>query len=151
VDELSKIVGLSRPTVSNYLSFLEQTYLIKLVPAFSRSADVRERLPKKVYFVDTGIANINADLSGGAKFENTVCHQLGFFGKLSFYNDKSGEIDFILQKGKESIAIEVKETPINDYLLLAKRRAGKTGISKAGLIGRFESRNFTDCLWGGGI
>lgn len=151
IDELSKIVGLSRPTVSNYLSFLEQTYLIKLVPSFSKSTDVRERLPKKVYFVDTGIANINADLSGGAKFENTVCHQLGFFGKLSFYNGKNGEIDFILQRGKNNFAIEVKETPIKDYLSLVEKRASKIGINKAGLIGRFESKNFSDYIWGGGI
>lgn len=151
IDELSKIVGLSRPTVTNYLSFLEQTYLIKLVPAFSENIDVKERLPKKVYFTDTGIANINADLSGGAKFENTICHQLGAFGKLSFWHDKSGEIDFILQREKENIAIEVKETPIDDYLQLVKNRAKKIGIAKAGLIGRFNTKNFNDYIWGGGV
>jgi predicted AAA+ superfamily ATPase len=151
IDELSKIVGLSRPTISNYLSFLEQTYLIKLVPAFSGSADVRERLPKKVYFIDTGIANINADLSGGAKFENTVCHQLGFFGKLFFYNGKNGEIDFIMQREKSNIAIEVKETPINDYMQLAEKHAKKIDISEVGLVGRFYNKKFSNYMWGGGI
>jgi len=151
IDELSKIVGLSRPTVSNYLSFLEQTYLIRLVPAFSKNTDVRERLPKKVYFIDTGIANINADLSGGAKFENTACHQLNFFGKLSFYNGKNGELDFIVQREKNNIAIEVKETPINDHLLLAEKHAKKIGISEVGLVGRFDNNRFLNYIWGGGI
>jgi len=151
IDELSKILGLSRPTVSNYLSFLEQTYLIRLVPAFSKNADVRERLPKKVYFIDTGIANINADLSGGAKFENTVCHQLNFFGKLFFYNGKTGEIDFIVQREKNNIAIEVKETPINDHLLLAEKHARKIDISEVGLVGRFDNKKFFNYAWGGEI
>jgi predicted AAA+ superfamily ATPase len=61
--------GLSRPTVSTYVAFLEQTYLIRLLPAYTNSVDVRERLSKEVYFVDTGIAGINADLSGGAKLK----------------------------------------------------------------------------------
>jgi predicted AAA+ superfamily ATPase len=149
VDELSKILGLSRPTVSNYVAFLEQTYLIRLIPAYTASADVRERIPKKVYFIDTGIANINADLSGGAKFENTVCHQLGFYGKLNFHNSKEGEIDFISQIGDNEIALEVKETPTGKYQSILGRRADKLGIEKRYLVGRYETANFGDYIWGG--
>ncbi|MDR2063539.1 MAG: ATP-binding protein, partial [Candidatus Nomurabacteria bacterium] len=146
VDELASVTGLSRPTVSNYLSFLEQTYLIRLLPAFSKSADVRARLPKKVYFIDTGIANLNADLSGGAKFENAVCHQLANYGKLAFHNDGDGEIDFVMD-GK--IAIEVKETPASSHLPTLQRRAAKLNIQQCGLIGRQLSERFVNYVWGG--
>jgi predicted AAA+ superfamily ATPase len=146
IDELSNIIGLSRPTIANYLSFLEQTYLIRLLPAHSRNADVRARLPKKVYFVDTGIANLNADLSGGAKFENTVCHQLIGYGRLAFHNDSDGEIDFVVD-GR--VALEAKETPTGNYLSTLQRRADKLGIARCGLIGRQISERFANYLWGG--
>jgi hypothetical protein len=61
--ELANITGLSRTTINSYIDFLEQTYLIRTVPVFSKSADVQSRMLKKLYFIDTGIANINADLS----------------------------------------------------------------------------------------
>ncbi|MDR1300722.1 MAG: ATP-binding protein [Candidatus Nomurabacteria bacterium] len=148
IDELANIIGLSRPTISTYLAFLEQTYLIRLLPAYSKSADIREKLPKKVYFVDTGIANLNADLSGGAKFENTICHQLARIGKLAFYNVPDGEIDLIVD-GK--LAIEVKETPTEKFLTTLARRAGKVDIKDYGLVGRQENEKFSHYLWGGMI
>jgi predicted AAA+ superfamily ATPase len=152
VDELANILGLSRPTVSNYISFLEQTYLIRLVPAYSGIVDTRERIPKKVYFVDNGIANINADLSGGAKFENMLCHQLRLYGKLHFYNVKDGEIDFVLQASdKNLVAIEAKESPTEKYQRVLERRAEKLGAKSCYLIGRHESASFSDYVWGGDI
>jgi len=149
VDELGKIIGLSRPTVMSYLAFLEQTYLIKLVPAYSGSVDVRERVGKKVYFVDNGIANTNADLSGGAKFENMICHQLGFYGRLNFH-DRGGEIDFILTDGEgKRCAFEVKETPTDAYLATLGDRARALGIERYALIGKDRSEKFEEYVWGG--
>jgi predicted AAA+ superfamily ATPase len=152
VAELSSITGLSRVTVDNYIQFLEQTYLIRTIPAFSRSVDVQTRLLRKPYFIDTGIANVNADLSSGSKFENTVCNQLSFWeGKLSYYSDRDGEIDFIVDNGNEQGAFEVKETPTeNDYRTLV-RRAEKLGITKCRVIGREPSATFDNILWGGFI
>lgn len=152
VSKIADIVGLSRLTVENYIQFLEQTYLIRTVPAFSRSTDVQTRMQRKAYFIDTGIANVNADLSGGGKFENTVCHQLGFWkGSLSYYANRDGEIDFIIDDGKELVAFEAKETPTEtDYKTLL-RRAEKLGITKCRVIGRAPSATFSKFLWGGFI
>jgi uncharacterized protein len=152
VTELANITGLSRVTVDNYVQFLEQTYLIRTIPAFSRSADVQIRLLRKPYFIDTGIANINADLSGGSKFENTICNQLSFWkGDLSYYSDRDGEIDFIFDSGEGRGAFEVKETPTeNDYKTLV-RRAEKLGITKCRVIGREPAVTFQEFLWGGFI
>ncbi len=152
VTELANITGMTRVTIDNYIEFLEQTYLIKSVNVYSRSPDVQVRLQKKLYFVDTGIANINADLSSGSKFENAVCHQLSFWqGELSYYSNRDGEIDFIIDDGKNVGAFEVKETPTSvDYSKLS-RRAKKLGISICRVIGREPSATSNNFLWGGFI
>jgi predicted AAA+ superfamily ATPase len=150
VDELAKIVGLSRPTVMNHIAFLEQTYLLRLLPAFSRSPAVRERIPKKVFFVDTGIANINAALAGGAQFENTLCHQLQPYGPIAFSNS-SGEIDFVLRRDGKVIALEAKETPIDSHLRQLRQRAAKIEADAGAIIGRNPSAKFTAYIWGGTI
>ena len=156
VTEISNITNLSRITINNYVEFLEQTYLIKTLPAYSRSADVQTRLQKKLYFVDTGIANVNADLSTGSKFENTVHHQLSFLaslqnGKLSYYADKTNEIDFIIDSDQQTIAFEAKVTPTKANHLKLLRLAHKLKIEKAFLIGKEYSAKFDSFLWGGQI
>jgi uncharacterized protein len=149
VSEISSITGLSRITVNNYIEFLEQTYLIKTIPAYSKSIDVVTRLQKKPYFVDTGIASVNADLSSGSKFENTVCHQLSSWGVLSYYSNGDGEIDFIIDDGKEVGAFEVKETPTQADDAILARRSQKLGITKYRVIGKEPSKTFKSFLWGG--
>ena len=149
INELANIVGVSRQTIIGYLEFLEATYLIKTVPLFSRSLDVRERSLKKIYFVDTGIANVNADLSGGAKFENTVRHQLGFYGQLFYWQRQGKEIDFVLKNEDELAAFEVKETPTASDLSSLRRRVHHLGTARACLVGRYPSARFKDYLWGG--
>lgn len=149
VSELANITGLSRITVDNYIEFLKQTYLICTVPAFSRSQGIQNRLLKKPYFVDTGIANVNADLSSGSKFENTVCHQLSFYGDLSYFSNRDGEVDFILNGQDNPLAFEVKETPTQADNETLKRRVQNIGISQSRIIGKEMSVRFTEYLWGG--
>lgn len=150
VSEIANITGLTRVTIDSYIEFLEQTYLIRTVPAYSRSSDVQARLQKKPYFIDTGIANVNADLSSGSKFENAICHQLSFWdGALSYFSNRDGEIDFIVDTKADIAAFEVKETPTAvDYATLV-RRAGKLGITKCRVIGREPAATFSKFLWGG--
>lgn len=147
-NELSKIIGISRLTVESYLTFLEQTYIIRTIPIYTKSADVRERNLRKPYFFDTGIANINSDLSSGAKFENTICHQLSFYGGLSYFSTRDGEIDFILNGTK---AFEVKETPTDTDANKLKNRAQALGIEQTRVIGNERTMRFDDYLWGGYI
>jgi predicted AAA+ superfamily ATPase len=45
-----------------------------------------------------------------------ICHQLGFYGNLSFYDSKEGEIDFVLERGNVRYAFEIKETPTDNHL-----------------------------------
>lgn len=134
----------------SYIAFLEQTYLVRLLPAFSSNPSVRERIPKKVFFVDTGIANTNATLSGGAQFENTLCHQLSFHGK-TYFSNKGGEIDFVVSRNDKLIALEAKETPTVKHLGEVTKRASQIPTDSAALIARHPSATFNNCIWGGNL
>jgi len=153
VNNFSEILGLSRQTINSYLEFMEQTYLIRLIKPLSTSSDVQLRVAPKLYFVDTGIAHINYDMSLGARYENAVCHQLFLhaqptvFGRdLNYFDQDRSEIDFVLNKTQ---AFEVKETPVSADLSKLSRDADKAGLKEYRLIGHNKPVAFDDFLWGG--
>lgn len=147
--KLASLTGLSRPTVKNYISFFEKTYLISTVFVYTKNADREIVKSRKVYFCDTGLANTLADLSSGAQFENTLFNQLSRIGQIQYYALKTGhEIDFILNA---NLAIEAKETPVESDIAQLTQMAKKAGISKTKLVGRHKSPRFTDYAWGGSL
>jgi predicted AAA+ superfamily ATPase len=109
ISRISSELGLARETVYSYLSFLEATYFINLVPPFSRSVDREVSGARKVYLCDTGILNHFAQVSSGALLENAVFNVLKRKDEIKYYQRRAGtaEIDFILKK--HGIAVEVKE------------------------------------------
>ena len=109
VSKLAVELGVTRVTIKDYLSFLEDTYFIKLIRPFSRSKDLEIRKMAKVYACDSGIARHHSGASEGSLFENNIFQNLRMRSGVNFYQKKSGsEIDFILDK---KIAIEVKIRP----------------------------------------
>ena len=147
--KLSRLSGLSRPTIMSYIDFFEKTYLIWRVPVFSKSPDREIVKAQKLYFCDNGIAGFLADLDSGSKFENAVFNQLRHYGKLQYYSLKNGrEIDFILD---EKIGLEIKETPIKDNQKSLEKLAKFIKLKNNRLIGRNLSPNFNDYIWGGEI
>ena len=151
--KLSNIVGISNLTLKNYMKFLEDTYLIHRISVFTESREKEITKAKKLYFSDTGIANILADLNGGAKFENTVFNQIKHHGEVRYYALKTGrEIDFVFKREKEDpIALEIKETPTHFDLENLEKLAKVAKIKKLKVIGRNLTPNFTDYIWGGDI
>jgi len=130
ITKLSESLNVSRPTVYEYLSFFEQTYLIHLLRPFSGSRDIQIKSIPKLYFNDTGILNRVSQMSLGHLFENKVFNQLYTKNKylrpnkfleetLSYYQAKSGsEIDFI-ERGQ--LGYEVKVNAVaRDYAKLIK-------------------------------
>lgn len=109
IQRISKELGISRPTLSEYISFLEGTYFIKRIRPFSSGKDTEIRKMPKVYVCDTGLANHLARLDPGSLFENSIFQNLALKGELNYYQKKSGtEIDFIVDKSQ---AYEVKVSP----------------------------------------
>ncbi|OGY75706.1 MAG: ATPase [Candidatus Jacksonbacteria bacterium RIFOXYB2_FULL_44_15] len=147
--KLSRLSGLSRPTVINYLEFLEKTYVIVRIPVFSKNLDREIVKAKKLYFCDNGLMNILAQASSGVQFENAVFNQLRHCGELSYYALKTGQkIDFVLDK---KLALEAKETPTQGDIKSLSALAGMAGLKSCRLIGRLVSPRFKDYIWGGDI
>lgn len=149
VSKLAGTVGTARATMNGYLEFLEKTYIISLVPVFTKNQDKTTVKAKKIYFCDTGLANSLARLSSGAQFENTVYRQLRAYGEVSYFAKHSGsEIDFILN---QTIAFEAKETPQLSDLKKLEKIARRLNLKQYAVIGRHQPANFGNFLWGGNL
>lgn len=147
--KLSRLIGMSRETVQNYVDFFEKTYVISRVPVCSKNPDREIVKAQKIYFCDNGLLDILSDVSGGVKFENSIFNQLRHHGKLQYYSLKSGrEIDFILDG---NIAFEVKESPLSSDERKLKDLSAKAKVKNSRLIGRFDVPNFSNYIWGGEI
>lgn len=123
---LSNAIGVSVPTIQEWCSVLEASYILFRLPPFFRNIGKRLVKSPKIYFYDTGLACFLLGIDNeqqlathplrGALFENLVV--LEFFknrynqGKLPhlyFYRDKSqNEVDLIEEKGKALYAYEIK-------------------------------------------
>ncbi|MHB8193379.1 MAG: ATP-binding protein [Bellilinea sp.] len=150
--KLSKIVGISRPTLYTYLEFLEKTYVIFQLPAYS-GPDKAALLGKKLYFLDNGFASILANPGEGALFENAVFNQLRTYGELAYLSKGNEyELDFILTSGqKNSIGFEVKYHPVENDEKKVRRIALQNGLANSWIVGHSPTPNFVDFLWGGSI
>ncbi|MEM6803578.1 MAG: ATP-binding protein [Bacteroidota bacterium] len=106
-------------TVLEYLSHLEQAYLLFQIPKFSFSLRKQQINPKKLYAIDTGLVEVNSasfsdDL--GRKLENLIFLHLRRTYKEIYYFSEKGECDFIVfEKGviKEIIQVCAEINPAN--------------------------------------
>ncbi|MBI9050429.1 MAG: ATP-binding protein [Anaerolineaceae bacterium] len=148
--KLSLIIGISRPTLYEYLEFLDKTYIIHLLPAYA-GHDKSLALGKKLYFRDNGIASLLAHPGDGALFENALFNQLWAYGSLSYLSKGNDyELDFILTESQnEPVGVEAKIHPvIKDHNRL-KRIAQKNDINNFWLAGRYPTPDFDHFIWGG--
>lgn len=122
ISKIASTLGTSRQSIYAYLSFLEKTYFIKLISPYSTNVDREISGTKKVYLCDTGFVNLFGKIDEGSLFENAVFNNLVRYGKLNYYQKRSGaEIDFILPDSKT--AIEVKTKAIRQDLNKLKQTA----------------------------
>lgn len=141
IRKLSSELGISRPTVDNYLAFLESTYFMHFISPYSTNVDREVSGTKKVYVCDTGIANHFAKLDQGNVFENAVFLALKkYSNKVNYFQKRSGaEIDFVLPEKDMTIEVKIKGTE-RDFQKLRKTSSG-LGIPKNYIITK-EFREF---------
>jgi uncharacterized protein len=126
--EVARDAQLSQPTVHRYLNLLETTNLFERLPAYTVSHTTRLLKSPKAFLNDPGLAVFLSgyyDLEGlrkareyGAYFETLVYHHLRLLtrlmapaGRLYFWRTHAGtEVDFVIEHGRRSIAVEVKMT-----------------------------------------
>jgi hypothetical protein len=125
VSGISRDAGAARTTVADYLEILEDTLLAFRLPAFEAKLRVRERRHPKLYWADAGLPRAMKRQLGpptaeerGHLFEGWVASVLrayrdyrGLFEDWGYWasgNGSSLEVDFILRRGKDLIALEVR-------------------------------------------
>lgn len=98
-------------TVKNYLHYLQESYLISLISKFDFSTKRQELAPKKLYFIDTKLAQVvgfRHSPDSGRLMENVVFLQLRRRYKEIFYFQEKKECDFIVRsKLNNWLAIQV--------------------------------------------
>lgn len=109
----------SRPTIANYLSVLEASYVANVLRPFNSRKPIEIVAAPKVYFFDTGFYccykgwnELRSD-DFGVLWEHFVLNELHAHlqhRKINYWRDKLGhEIDFVLvAKNQKIIAIECK-------------------------------------------
>lgn len=128
INKLASELSTSRETIYNYLSFLEQTYFITLLPKYSASIDRQAAGSKKLFFCDCGMSNILGRMSEGQLFEQSIFQNLRTAHKLQFYSKgEVSEIDFIAD---DKIALEAKVSVSKQDFNNLKRRSKGLGINE---------------------
>ena len=129
VSKLSKEVGVSRETVYSYISFLQNTYFIDLIPPFTGNVDREVSGAKKLYVCDNGIASQFSQISQGSLLENVVYKNIKKYGRIKYYQKRSGqEIDFVIPEKK--IALEVKRKGDDQDLKKLKKLSDSLKLSE---------------------
>jgi predicted AAA+ superfamily ATPase len=124
VSSIARDSGAARSTVNGYLEILEDTLLVHRLPAYETKLRVRERKLPKLYWVDPGLVRAAKRQLGpvaaeeaGALFEGYVLTMLRahreqnrLYEDLAFWSphQSSVEVDFLLRRGREFLAMEAK-------------------------------------------
>lgn len=128
VSGIARDAATSRTTVDGYLTILEDTLIAIRVPAFEARLRVRERKHPKLYWVDPGLVRAAKRQLGsvtaeerGSLLEGWVLTVLrahnelgGLFEDVWYWAPAQAhttEVDFLLRRGREYLAIEVKARP----------------------------------------
>ena len=156
---LSRDAEVSRTTVTGYLDIIEDTLLAFRLPAFEARMRVRERRHPKLYWVDAGIVRALKRQLGapaaeeqGALFEGWIANLCRIHNDYRELFDEwyywapaeaaRTEVDFVLRRGRESVALEAKAgTRVGaDDLRGLRAIDGLTGLKRRVLVYRGARR-----------
>lgn len=127
-------------TVLDYLAYLENAYIIQLMPKFSYSYRAQLINPKKMYCIDTGLHSVlspSASQDKGHKLENAVYLALKRQGYEVFYFEEARkECDFVLCRHNQpeavvQVCLELNSDNEARELGRLKRAMAYFGFSKA--------------------
>jgi len=123
---LGNDTGVDHTTVRRWLSILEASFIITLLPPYHRNFGKRIVKCPKIYFLDSGLLcsllgigsadDLRLHALRGAVFETFVLAELvkayahrGLRPPVHFWRDSSGhEIDFLIERGSQLLAIEAR-------------------------------------------
>lgn len=112
IESIKKSFNISFESASNYISFLKEAFLVLELSHYSHSLKKQSNIPKKIYAIDTGLANavsFKFSKDEGRLFENAVFLELKKKGINLFYFRGKKECDFVVQE-KEKITQVIQAT-----------------------------------------
>ncbi len=126
LEQLANETGVSAKTIKSWISVLEASYIIYLLPPFFENIKKRVTKSHKLYFYDVGLASyllgiekqshIESHPLRGSLFENMVISEYlkyrynkGLSNNAFFYRDNhQNEIDLLVKTGNKYILTEIK-------------------------------------------
>ena len=162
LSSLANDAGITHNTAKAWISVLEASYIVHLLPPHHQNFNKRLVKTPKLYFLDTGLATwllgihsseqLATHAQRGALFETWVISELlkarynaGEASNLYFWRDRSGhEVDLLIDHGTYLSPLEIKsgQTINKDYfkgLDFWRKLAGETA-GKAWLVYGGDSR-----------
>lgn len=124
-------VGVSVPTIQSWVSILEASYVLYLLPPYY--ANIKKRLVKtpKIYFYDTGLAawllgiNTSEQLalhpSRGGLFENMVIND-----KMKIYYNRGEQPDFYYYRDQQQHEVDLLEQHKDGTISAFEIKSGQT-------------------------
>ncbi len=125
-DELAKQTGVDTKTILAWLGLLENSYIIYLLQPWHKNMNKRIVKSPKLYFFDTGLlchllgikssTALQKHPAYGSIFENWIISEIrknnfnaGLNDGMYYFRDNVGnEVDLIMDRGGEPVAIEIK-------------------------------------------
>jgi len=126
LNSLANDVGVSHPTARGWMTLLEASYVVFLLPPWFGNVSKRLIKSPKLYFHDVGLASyllglenerqVGRDPLRGNLFENLAVVEAlkyrwnrGKRGNLNFYRDSRGnEVDLLVSIGSDLFPVEIK-------------------------------------------
>lgn len=141
-------------TVTNYISYLENSWLIFCINVFDYSIKRQQIAPKKIYAIDTGLINevtFKFKEKQGVLLENLVFLQLRkSFSEIFYYRTKSEyEVDFFIPEAALLVQVsydvsdsETKERELRALIEAKQELEGKKDFKvKKLLLINFETKS----------
>jgi predicted AAA+ superfamily ATPase len=140
VSGIARDSGSARTTVAGYLEILEDTLLTVRLPAFEARLRTRERKLPKLYWIDPGLVRAVKKQYGpvtaeerGALLEGWIltilrayAEEQELYDEIAYWAPSQArqlEVDFLLKRGNDLLAIEVKSQPRYSTSMLPGLRA----------------------------
>ena len=126
-NELAQLCGLDVKTVDNYVSILEQAYIVFRLGSYSRNLRNELKSSRKIYFYDNGVRNavisnfsqVENRMDAGALFENYAISECikrkeyaGDYARGWFWRTTAKqELDYLEERDGKLEAFELKWNP----------------------------------------
>jgi len=125
--------NLSKKTILNYLSYLEDVNFIFTIKKYSPSIRIQDANPAKIYCIDIGLRTATGFYSSedlGRTAENLVfikllqIKNLDPLIELYYWKGKKSEVDFVIKRGKNIVQLIQVAWDIENETTMAREKKG---------------------------